>query len=416
MKVLQINATANTGSTGRIAEEIGLMFQKQGHESFIACKRVGPSGSTSQIIRIGNKFDEYMHGIKSRALDRHGFGSKQATKKLIEEIDRIDPDVIGLHNLHGYYLNIEVLFRYLKEVQKPVVWTFHDCWPFTGHCSFFDYVSCDKWKTECGKCPLYNRYPASWFMDCSTENFYQKRSLFNGLNNLTIVTPSQWLKNLVKQSFLSDYPVEVIHNGIDLDQFKSVDTANLISKHNLSNKKILIGVASVWDRRKGLDYFLELSKCLDDEFRIVLIGLSKEVIKKLPENIIGIQRTENVNELAAFYSLADVFVNPTLVDNFPTTNLEALACGTPVVTFNTGGSPEAISNDTGIVVGKGDLNGLVESIFKIIAFKRTLISSKCRERAVRYYNKIDRFGDYLQLYQRVTSNTKQVQYKIFPIF
>lgn len=406
MKVLQINTTANTTSTGRIAEEIGQTLQKKGHESFIACKKAGPNGSTSHLIQVGAVYDVYIHGIMSRVLDRHGFGSKQATKKLVKEIDRIDPEVIGLHNLHGYYLNVEVLFHYLKEVQKPVVWTFHDCWPFTGHCSFFDYVSCDRWKTECYDCPLSDKYPASWFFDNSKDNFYQKKVLFNGLENLTIVTPSQWLKNLVQQSFLSDYPVEVIHNGIDLDQFKPEDPFDLISKYNLSGEKILLGVASVWDRRKGLDYFLELSKRLDDQFRIVLIGLSEQVIKSLPENIIGIKRTENVDELAAFYSLADVFVNPTLVDNFPTTNLEALACGTPVVTFDTGGSPEAISDDTGIVVAKGDISGLEESIFKMTTIKSEFISQKCREQAISYYNKKDRYRDYIDLYHTIMKSSQ----------
>ena len=401
MKVLQINTTANTGSTGRIAEEIGLMFQKQGHESFIACKRVGPSGSTSEIIRIGNKFDEYMHGIKSRGLDRHGFGSKRATENMVNEIDRIDPDIIGLHNVHGYYLNVEILFKYLKAVKKPIVWTLHDCWPFTGHCSHFEYVSCDKWKTECGKCPLYNRYPASWLVDNSKKNFHQKKKLFNGINNLTLVTPSHWLKNQVSESFLSDYPVEVIHNGIDLDFFQPIEKNELISTYGLSDKKVVLGVASVWDRIKGFEYFIDLSKRLDDSFQIILIGLTEKKIKELPKNIIGLQRTENVETLAAFYSVADVFVNPTLVDNFPTTNLEALACGTPVITFDTGGSPEAIDSETGIIVDKGNSNQLCEAVKKVTETMSQNLKHQCRSRAITCFNKTERYQDYVSLYKNI---------------
>src|SRR5690625_4282990 len=264
MKVLQINTTVSTSSTGRITEEIGQTLQGHGHESHIAFSKAGPNGSHSNLIRVGNGLDTVIHGIKTRILDRHGFGSKRATQKLVRKIKQINPDIVGLHNLHGYYLNIEVLFEYLKKVQKPVTWTFHDCWAFTGHCSFFDYVSCEKWKTECHDCPLSDKYPASWLWDNSRQNFHRKSGIFNGLKKLTIVAPSRWMKNLVGQSFLSNYPVEIIHNGIDLERFKPVCVGDLKSKYNLSDKKILLGVASVWDRRKGLDYFIELNKLLDN--------------------------------------------------------------------------------------------------------------------------------------------------------
>lgn len=409
MKILQINTTVNTTSTGRITEEIGKTLQDNGFESYVACKKVGPNGSHSNIIQIGNDLDRFFHGFKTRFLDQHGFGSTNATHNLIKNIDRINPDVISLHNLHGYYLNIEVLFNYLKNVQKPVTWTFHDCWPFTGHCSFFDYVSCDKWKTECYSCPLSDRYPASWFLDNSRENFYRKSKLFNGLKNMTIITPSEWLKKLVSQSFLSDYPVEVINNGIDLNGFKPVSAENLKTGYNLLGKKIILGVASVWDRRKGLDYFIKLSKRLDDRCRIILIGLAEEKIRDLPENVIGIQRTENIDELVSFYSAADVFVNPTLVDNFPTTNLEALACGTPVVTFNTGGSPEAIDSKTGDIAKQGDIKDLHASITKILEKGELFYKKNCRKRAEINYNKKDRFRDYLNLFKDIFEKSDHLE-------
>lgn len=398
MKVLQINTTLNTTSTGTIAEGIGHSLLLNGHQSYIASALIGSDGSSSNHIPVGTRGDFFLHAAKTRLRDRHGFGSKNATSKLINHIKEIDPDVIGLHNLHGYYLNIDVFFNYLKQVQKPVIWTFHDCWPFTGHCSHFDYVGCDKWKTECNACPLYDRYPASWFVDNSKKNFYQKKALFTGPREMIIVTPSHWLKNLVKQSFFGQYPVKVIPNGIDTDQFTPVSTTGLKSKYNLDNKKILLGVASVWDRIKGFSYFVELSKCLDDRFVIVMVGLSEEKIKNLPKNVIGIPRTESREELVALYSIADVFVNPTLVDNFPTTNLEALACGTPVITFNTGGSPEALSPQTGRVVEKKDVKALLEAVENVVAEGKAYYQEACRERAVRHFNKNDRFADYVDLY------------------
>lgn len=406
MKILQINTTLNTTSTGRIAEEVGQVLIKNGHQSFVASSSIGPEGSSSEHISIGSTGDIYMHGLKSRLLDRHGFGSATATKKLIKSIQYLNPDVIGLHNLHGYYLHVEVLFDYLKEVQKPVVWTLHDCWPFTGHCSFFDFVGCDKWKTECHQCPLSDKYPSSWVRDNSRANFYDKKTLFNGLENLVIVTPSHWLKNLVGQSFLSSYPVQVIHNGIDLKQFKPVPADETKQKYKLVGKHVILGVASVWDRRKGLNFFLDLSKRLNQHFKIVLVGLAGDELKELPDNIIGIPRTENVDELVALYNIADVFVNPTLVDNFPTTNLESLACGTPVVTFDTGGSPEAISPETGFVVAKRDINMLQESIMKIVSNGKDFYKSSCRVRAEEMYDKNDRFAEYVHLYNEISERAK----------
>jgi len=399
MRVLQINTTLNTTSTGRITEEIGQTLQIHGHESYVAYKRMGPAGSTSNLMKIGNDLDVYLHGLKTRILDRHGFGSAKATRKLIGDIKKTDPDIIGMHNLHGYYLNIEVLFNYLKEVQKPVVWTFHDCWPFTGHCAYFDMVDCKKWKTECNNCPLTHAYPASWYLDNSKKNFNKKKNLFQGLENLTIVTPSKWLKDLVKQSFLKDYPVKVINNGIDLERFKPVDSAEVKEKHSLKGLKVILGVASVWDKRKGLEHFIELSKLLDEDLRIVLVGLNKNQIQSLPRKIIGVERTESIEELVALYSCADLFVNPTLVDNFPTTNLEALACGTPVITYKTGGSPEAVDERTGVVVEKGNIENLHSSLLRVLSNGKEHYKSDCRKRAVQKYDKNDRFKDYLNLYE-----------------
>ena len=405
MKLLLLNATANTGSTGRIAEEIGLLAQQSGYEVRFAYGRKAVN-SKLLLIKIGNKWDMRWHGLKSRMWDAHGFGSRLATKAFIKELEAWKPDIVNIHNLHGYYINIELLFDYLKRVQIPVVWTFHDCWPFTGHCSHFERVGCERWKTECHTCPNRKGYPASLFMDRSTQNFRIKKEFFNGLNNLIIVTPSQWLANHVANSFLSQYPVKLIHNGVDINIFKPVDNSESIrNKYGLSDKSIVLGVANTWKKRKALQDFIALSEILDKDIQIVLVGMTTEQASELPPNIKAIARTENQQELAALYSAAAVFVNPTYVDNFPTTNIEALACGTPVVTYRTGGSPEAIDAETGIVVEKGDADSLKVAVEIVVDKGKAAFSENCRRRAVTLYNKTERYKDYVNIYNSVLQNT-----------
>jgi len=313
MKVLQINSVCGMGSTGRIATDIHNSLIDLGHESYIAYGRDLPK-NCDDAIRIGTKFDNYINVAKTRLLDEHGFGSKKATKEFINKVKDINPDIIHLHNLHGYYTNIEVLFNYLKEANKPVVWTLHDCWSFTGHCTYFDYVGCDKWKTGCNSCPEKKAYPSSFIFDNSKNNYINKKEIFTRVKNLTIVTPSQWLANLVQESFLNEYPVKVINNGIDLNTFRP-NAGDFRKIFNLNGKFIILGVASVWDRRKGLKYFVELADKLSEDEVIVLVGLTEKQIKKIPKNIIGITRTNNVEELVDIYSSADVFVNPTLYND-----------------------------------------------------------------------------------------------------
>lgn len=403
MKILQINTALNRGSVGRIAEQIGEFVLRNGGESYIAFSRPGLP-SRSKTIKIGNILDVYLHGLCTRLFDKHGFASKKATINLIKDINNIKPDIIHLHNIHGYYININLLFNYLNKTQTPIVWTFHDAWPFTGHCTYFDSVSCEKWKTECFSCPKNKMYPKSWFIDNSKQNFKKKKELFTKPKTVKIVTPSNWLRQNVKLSFLKKYPVEVIHNGIDLSIFKPDKHDELQNKYNLINKKIILGVASLWDKRKGLDDFIVLSKKLNHNYKIVLIGLNKKQGKHLPKNILYIERTENVHELAAWYSSAFIFINPTYQDNFPTTNIEALACGTPVITYKTGGSPEAIDKNTGIIVEKGDIEGVKNAIDYINNDKVRYSEKMCRERAVQNFNRNDRFRDYYKIYSDLSDN------------
>ncbi|MDR7079581.1 glycosyltransferase involved in cell wall biosynthesis [Neobacillus niacini] len=393
MRVLQINSVCGVGSTGRIATDLHAILQDQGHESYIAYGRDTPINCDT-TIKIGNKLDNYTHVAKTRIFDKHGFGSKRATKEFIDKIIELDPDVIHLHNIHGYYINVELLFAYLKKAGKPVVWTLHDCWAFTGHCAYFDFVGCNCWKNGSHKCIQKRSYPASLLINNSRQNFIRKKNAFTGIRNLTIVTPSKWLAGLVKESFLNEYPIKVINNGIDLEVFKPTKS-KFKEENGIENKFIILGVASVWEKRKGYEYFIELSKKTNPNVIILLVGLTDDQIKQLPSNIIGIKRTNSIQELADIYSVADVFVNPTLEDNFPTTNLEALACGTPVITFDTGGSVESIDKFSGIVVPKGSIEKLVEAIEKTQKnkFNQLQIISRSRD-----FNKYDKYSQYIELY------------------
>lgn len=393
MKVLQINSSCGIGSIGRIATDIDKILLEQGHESYIAYGRDIPR-ECDNAIRIGNKLDIYIHVALSRLLDKHGFGSKKATINFINKIEKMNPDVIHLHNIHGYYINVELLFEYLVKANKPIIWTLHDCWAFTGHCSYFDYVGCDKWKTGCKNCPQRKSYPAGMLMDNSYNNFNKKRELFTRVKNMTIITPSEWLTKLVNESCLNKYPIKTINNGIDLNVFKPTNST-FREKYNLANKFIILGVASIWERRKGYEYFMELSKKLSEDERIVMVGLNEKQKSRLPNNIIGITKTHNTKELAEIYSIADVFINPTLEDNFPTTNLEALACGTPIITFNTGGSSECLDDTCGIIVEKGNIEGII-NIIKMLKVKN-FSAEKCVSKA-KLYDKNERFKDYVSKY------------------
>ncbi|MGE6312920.1 glycosyltransferase [Bacillus cereus] len=396
MRVLQINSVCGIGSTGRIATDIDKVLKDQGHESLIAFGR-GNARDCDTTIKIGEKIDNYMHVAKTRLLDMHGFGSNRATKEFIKRIQDLNPDIIHLHNIHGYYVNVELLFDYLKRANKPVVWTLHDCWGFTGHCAHFDYISCNKWKEKCFSCPQKREYPQSIFRENSEKNFLKKKEVFTGVENLTLVTPSRWLADLAKQSFLNEYPIKLINNGIDLETFKPT-ISNFRTGYNLENQFIILGVASVWSERKGYQYFIELSKRIKADEKIILIGLTDTQIKNLPDNIIGISKTNSTIELAQIYSAADVFVNLTLEDNFPTTNLESLACGTPVITFDTGGSVESVDKNSGFIVEKGNIQEVLNRIKIVKKETKASYSIQCVQRAQDLYSKKDRFNEYVQTY------------------
>lgn len=361
MKILQINTVCGTGSTGRIVTDIHTALKNNDISSTVMYGR-GNANLCNDAIKISNKIDFYYHALKTRAFDAHGFSSSILTRRALRLVDELQPDIIHLHNIHGYYLNVELLFSYLKKKTKiKVIWTLHDCWPFTGHCAYFDFVECDKWKKQCLHCPQKKSYPASNIFDNSFVNYQRKKIAFSDVKDLTIVTPSSWLASLVKKSYLKNYPVKVINNGIDLTIFK-YRSSNFRSLYNIVDKFIIMGAASTWSPRKGFSDFIKLANRLPSVYQIVMVGLSMDMIKKLPDNIIGIHRTDNPTALAEIYSAADVFFNPTYEDNYPTVNLEAIACGTPVITYNTGGSPESVSENYGFVIEKGDILSAIKII------------------------------------------------------
>lgn len=411
---MQINPVVRINtSTGRIMQEIGQLAMSNGWESYIAYSygRDGIKPCDSKLMPVGNKADVAWHGLVTRLTDRHGLASEGATRAFIREIERIQPDIIHIHNIHGYFLNYRVLFDYLAKCNTPVVWTVHDCWLYTGHCYYYSYIGCNKWKTECVQCPQRKMFPSSWWADRSKQNFRDKKAAFTSLpkERFTIVPVSDWIKGEMQHSFLKEYDFRVIHNGIDTNVFTIYDPAEVKKKYQLEGKRIILGVASIWCEEKGWNDFMRLAERLDENERLVLVGVDEKHQAMLPKNITGIRRTENIRQLAELYSAAEAFVNPTWQDNYPTVNLEAIACGTPVVTYRTGGSIEAVTEQTGLVVEQGDVDGLLQAIRTIEERGKAYYQEPCRTHALKNFKKEDRYAEYLKLYDELICRNKNLE-------
>lgn len=392
-------------STGRIVEEIGDAIISEGWESYVGYGRAARK-SSSQLIKIGTDWDIRMHGVKTRLFDGQGLGSKRATEAFLEEVKKLSPDLIHIHNIHDYYINYPVLFRFLQSSNIPVVWTFHDYWPVTGHCAYFSIVNCDKWETECNNCPQKTVYPASYFMDGSRANFRLKKKYFNSLSKMVLVPVSEWVGDNLKRSFLSAHKILVVNNGVDVNVFKPcLDVKQIREKYDIGNRFMLLGVATAWSYSKGMQDYFELSSMLELDVAIVMVGLTAKQLKLLPSNIIGIERTENLSELAALYSSADIVLNLSYQETFGMTTVEGMACGTPGIVYNCTASPELISPETGFVVEPGDMKGIISAISTIKEKGKSYYSKACRERVLQYYNKDDRYKDYIALYKELLKNT-----------
>ena len=357
MRILFINSVCGIRSTGRIVTDLAEKYLAQGHEVRIAYGRESvPDKYRTIAYRIGTEPEVRRNGLTARLLDNEGFNGARATDRFLQWAEAYDPDVLWLHNIHGYYIQVERLFRWIKSRPHMAVrWTLHDCWAFTGHCAHFAYVGCDKWQTGCQSCPQKNEYPKAMLWDHSVENYRRKREAFCGVQNMTLIVPSEWLAGLVRQSFLRAYPVEVVYNTIDTTVFRPTP-GDFRAKYGLEQKKIVLGVATAWGERKGLSDFMKLPALLGADYAVVLVGLTPDQLKRLPPDLTGIERTNTASQLAEIYTAADVFVNLTYEDTYPTVNLEAQACGTPCLTYRTGGSVESMPPEN--VVAQGDLNAM----------------------------------------------------------
>ena len=395
-----INSVCGIGSTGRICTDLADVLESHGHEVRIAYGRgEAPERYKRISYKIGSDFSVNTNGVKARIFDNEGFNAKANTRRFLKWVDNYNPDILHLHNLHGYYLNVEVLFNWIKlRPNMKVIWTLHDCWAFTGHCSHFDYAGCDKWKTGCYNCPQTRAYPKS-YLDFSRRNYERKKKAFTGVSNMTIVTPSDWLLEVVKQSFLGGYPGRTIRNGIDLSAFKPTES-DIKERLGVADKKIILGVASVWNKRKGLFDFIKFSKIIDDDYRIILVGVTREQKKALPESIIGIERTNDVHELAEIYTAADVFVNPSVEETMGLTTSEALACGTPAIVYNRTAVPEVVSERCGIVLNENTPEAIYKALGNI-----NFTSCDCIERA-KDFDKTNKYSEYLELYENLTEKYK----------
>lgn len=400
--LLQINTALNYGSHGHITEGIGIMARAQGWRSVVAHGARYRNTSALESVQIGSSLDELVHGLfYSRMLDAHGTGSQAATRSFINDVRRnIRPDIIHLHNIHGYYLNYELLFRFLADYGAPVVWTLHDCWPFTGHCASFDYAGCGRWRSGCRDCPQRGMYPSSLFLDRSARNYASKKAAFTSIRNMTVVAVSRWLGSVAMQSFMGVYPVEVVHNGVDTALFTATPSG-LREELGIGDRFVLLGVASPWSQRKGLDDFMALSRRLPSDCVIVLAGLTPEQRRDLPADMIGLPRTDSQRELAQLYSLADVTLSLSYEEAFGMTIAESMACGTPVIVYDRTALPELVTASTGATVPAGDIQGVADAVLRFRGRGKSACAAACRERALSCFDSCVQFGRYLDLYRRL---------------
>ncbi len=384
MNVLQVNTVFPNGSTGRIMAELADYTARQDASHAFAAFGIGGAGPKENVtaLLLGRVWERKCHGVIRKLFDAEGYGSRFATVRLIRFCKSNKIDVIHMHNLHGCYVNLTRWFKYLRTAGIPVIWTLHDCWAVTGHCAHFTYAGCDKWKTECYACPQQRSYPECIGLDGSRRNYRLKKKLFNSVPRLTLVTPCRWLEGIVQESYLAKLPTRVIYNGVDTKRFRPTDS-EIRQEYGLQDCKLLLAAASVWTDRKGLHVLKELSKMLGDGYRIAVLGLTGKQIEALPENVLGLERVSSTERLCAWYTAADCFINPTLEDTMPLVNLEALACGTPVVTFNTGGCPEAVTDACGAVVQWGNVQAMADAVRAVCA-RETAAAPACLEQAERF--------------------------------
>lgn len=399
MNILEIN-TVNFGSTGNIMLEIADSARNKDNNVWVAYPKykINISRKIEYSITIGGKVSFWIHSRIFRFFGLNGCGSFFATLLFLRKIKKLHIDLVHLHNLHDCYINFPLLFSFLRREEIPVIWTLHDCWPFTGKCAHYDMIGCSKWENGCGHCQQIHTYPASG-TDRTQLMWKIKRKAFNGVPKMLLIAPSQWMKDQVKKSFLANYPVNVIHNGIDLNVFKMEKNTYSFNSDTLG-KYIILGVAFGWNEKKGLDVFIELARRFEKkQYQVVLVGTTDAVKKQIPNTIITIPRTQNKSELAKIYSSADVFVNPTREEVLGIVNLESLACGTPVITFDSGGSPECIDETCGCIIRRNDID-LMEKEIRRICENKPYSKEACVRRA-KQFDKQGMLDKYLRTYEEM---------------
>lgn len=405
MRIASINICDN-GSTGKIMLDIFSVLDESDEKlAYVSFKY----GNSPFVKRIHSRTGYRIHKLLAMYFGLDEWGSYFSTMKVVHALKKFKPDILHLHNLHNFTINYRLLFRYIKKYNINTVWTLHDCWSFTGGCFYFEYNGCDKWRTGCEKCKFLKSAGMVTNIDATRKLYNIKKETFTGVQNMKIVTPSNWLTNLAKQSFLKEYDIVTINNGINLDNFYPQDNHtfdNIVDR----SKKILLGVAMPFDERKGYSDFIKLSEIVDaNEYQIVLVGLSDQQIQSLPNGIVGIKRTDNQKQLAELYSMSYALLNLTYEDNFPTVNIEALSCGAPVICYKTGGATEMLSEDNAIVVDKGDYADIVGKLNSVSQLKNN--SAEWIDKVKKQYSSKRMALDYCNIYKEMMSKAENCHTK-----
>jgi glycosyltransferase involved in cell wall biosynthesis len=398
MKILQINLVNGSKSTGRTTIELTDYLNSNGHQAYVACSF---GLGKDYEYQIGTSIGKRLHSLFSRIFGNQGYYSKFSTSKLIKYIDELKPDVVHLRNLHGNYINLNILFDYISRKNLPTVITLHDTWFYTGKCCFYTEANCFKWQKECGNCPQLRRDNPSWFVDKTKSNLLDKKNWLKNIPRLAVIGVSDWITDESRKSILKSANIIYrIYNWIDLDEFQPVESFGLRSSLGLEEQFIIIGVASKWGERKGLSSFIELSQMISDKMKIILIGKIEDKFT-LPSNIISIPETHSKKELAQYYSLADVFITFSKEESFGKVTAEALACGTPAIVYDSTANSEIVSEECGYVVDSGNIKKVVEKIKEIELRGKKVYSDNCRKFVTKNFNKEDRIKDYLEIYNKI---------------
>ena len=389
----------NWGSTGKIVEGIGKLALSNGWEVYVAHGARYCNASVLKSIQVTSKFGELLHYVESSLFDAQGLGSRCATKLFLKKLDDIRPDLVHIHNIHGCFINYPLLFTYLKEHNIPVVWTLHDCWAMTGHCTHYMRTNCRKWQNECHDCPQKKTFPATYLLDCSRRNYLLKKNLFTSMPLMHITTVSNWLKGIAGASYLNKYHVTVVPNGIKTDVFTPIPS-QVKEQYGLQGKKLLLAVAIGLDERKGLYDYIKLAENLPEQYQLMLVGLTEEEQKALPKSIIGVKRTNGAKELAAYYSAADVLLSLSYEETFGLTIVEAMACGTPAVVYDYSAQPELITPESGKVVPTGDVDAVLSAIEEVCSKPKESYSVACRKHSLEYDERVS-YQKYLDIYSAI---------------